>query len=193
MAWTKDGYAVLPGGLSRVSRSVGGAAAPMAKGDYSKDTWVVANQVTDTFSLLPVNTEQPQFRRSHRDLPSRSADNLFWLGRYADRAESAMRLQRGLIFRLSGEFGPTSDRTSLNLIIQLLVSQGYLSQRRARRVILGGVPAVERELWRILFEPDVSDGLTAILENIDRVASLVRETFISRHVAHPNRYVCLCR
>jgi uncharacterized alpha-E superfamily protein len=33
-------------------------------------------------------------------LPSRAADNLFWLGRYVERAEGQMRLTRAYMSRL---------------------------------------------------------------------------------------------
>jgi uncharacterized alpha-E superfamily protein len=37
--------------------------------------------------------------RGGSDLPSRAADNLFWLGRHAERAEGMTRLLRGVVTR----------------------------------------------------------------------------------------------
>ena len=50
-------------------------------------------------------------RRSSRgaaaiDLPSRVADNLFWLGRHVERAEGAARLLRSIFTRLISESAP---------------------------------------------------------------------------------------
>ena len=44
-------------------------------------------------------------RRERRDadLPSRVADNLFWLGRHAERAEHTVRLLRSLVAHLTRE------------------------------------------------------------------------------------------
>ena len=43
--------------------------------------------------------------RGGNDLPSRVADNLFWLGRYAERAEGLTRLLRGVLVRLTETSG----------------------------------------------------------------------------------------
>ena len=42
-----------------------------------------------------------ELSRGGSDLPSRAADNLFWLGRYAERAEGTVRLLRGILVRLT--------------------------------------------------------------------------------------------
>jgi adenosine deaminase len=44
-----------------------------------------------TFSLLPPSSQPIALSRGGGDLPSRVADNLFWLGRYAERAEAIAR------------------------------------------------------------------------------------------------------
>ena len=39
------------------------------------------------------------------DLPSRAADHVFWLGRYAERSEHLARMLRCILMRLTGELG----------------------------------------------------------------------------------------
>ena len=41
------------------------------------------------------------FAREPEELPSRAADNLFWLGRYVERAENVIRLTRAYHLRLA--------------------------------------------------------------------------------------------
>ena len=41
-----------------------------------------------------------QLSRGGGDLPSRVADNLFWLGRYSERADTIARLGRTLSLRI---------------------------------------------------------------------------------------------
>ena len=102
VAATKDGYRVMPGGLALLTRD-GDARAQRATSDYSKDVWVLSDESVDTFSLLGRSLQATALRRSDRDLPSRAADNLYWLGRYLERAEGAVRLYRSLFSYLSGE------------------------------------------------------------------------------------------
>ncbi len=175
VAKTQNGYKAMPGGLARVSEITNSATSALRRGDFSKDAWVVSDEPVDTFSLLAKERAELSIRRSGRDLPSRTADNLFWLGRYSERAEGAVRLYRALVARLSGEFGPTEDPQALHMLVKLLVSQKHLSKARAKEVAERGVAEVEKELWKILFDPDCPDGLALILSNVQRTADLVRE------------------
>ena len=60
----------------------------MQKGGGSKDTWVLSLGTRQHFQSAAGPTVNPvELSRGGSDLPSRAADNLFWLGRYAERAE----------------------------------------------------------------------------------------------------------
>ncbi len=48
-------------------------------------------------------------RGSVSDLPSRAADHLFWLGRYAERSEHLARVLRCILIRLTGESGVAAE------------------------------------------------------------------------------------
>jgi hypothetical protein len=80
-------YAVMPGGLTRAGNSPESIILSTQAGGGSKDTWCW-RLAPDTTTLLPIGT-------AHRPVPgrlilsSRLADNLFWLGRYMERIESA--------------------------------------------------------------------------------------------------------
>ena len=171
---TKDGYTVMPGGLARVSVRSDPRAHWHEPGDFSKDTWVKSNGPLDIPAAVTLPHHTLQLRRGGRDLPSRTADNLFWLGRYTERAEGAIRLLRSLVSRLSGEAGIGDDPETLHRLVSLLVMQKHLSPRRAKRAVEGGASAVEAELRTILFDPDSPDGLATILQNVRRTAELVR-------------------
>jgi uncharacterized circularly permuted ATP-grasp superfamily protein/uncharacterized alpha-E superfamily protein len=171
---TKDGYTVMPGGLSRVSVRSDPRGHWHEPGDFSKDTWVKWKGPFEVQAAVPLPHVTLQLRRGGRDLPSRTADNLFWLGRYAERAEGAIRLLRSLVSRMSGETGPGDDPHTLNRLVSLLVMQKHLSPRRAKRAVEGGPGAVEAELRTILFDPDSPDGLAKVLQNVRRTAVLVR-------------------
>ncbi len=170
---TKDGYAVMPGGLARVSVQSDPRGHWHEPGDFSKDTWVKAGPFDQQPVVVPAH-QTLILRRGGRDLPSRTADNLFWLGRYIERAEGAIRLLRSLFLRTSGEAGLSDEPETLARLVSLLVMQKHLSPRRAKRAVDGGADMVEAELRTILFDPDSPDGLATILQNVRRTAELVR-------------------
>jgi uncharacterized circularly permuted ATP-grasp superfamily protein/uncharacterized alpha-E superfamily protein len=163
VAATGDGYEVLPGGLVRVAT---------ATGDVSKDVWLPRHQGDQT-TRLPATTLPT--RRSDRDLPSRTADDLFWLGRYLERTEGAVRLYRSLFRYINGEGDISDQPVALSILTRLLASMDYLSAHRARRAAGSGRIAVEQELWHILFDPESEDGLAKVLANVNRTAEHVRE------------------
>lgn len=170
---TKDGYTVMPGGLTRVSVQSDPRGHWHEPGDFSKDTWVKSGVFDHQPVVVPAH-HKLTLRRGGRDLPSRTADNLFWLGRYIERAEAAIRLLRSLFLRTSGEAGLSDEPETLSRLVSLLVMQKHLSPRRAKRAVKGGADMVEAELRTILFDPDSPDGLATILQNVRRTAELVR-------------------
>jgi len=91
------GWRVLPGGLTRVAGRGEGAHDPwlsMQRGSGSADTWVIARGEVDASSMLPRPLTVAELEGWHRTVSSRSAENLFWLGRYTERAENSVRLAR---------------------------------------------------------------------------------------------------
>jgi uncharacterized circularly permuted ATP-grasp superfamily protein/uncharacterized alpha-E superfamily protein len=175
VAATSKGYEVMPGGLTRVADGTDPGASWLEIGDVSKDTWVLSDQPVEQFSLLAQRQASMRLHRGGRDLPSRSADSLFWLGRYTERAEGAVRLLRSLVIRLGGEMGSTRTLVSPERVVGMLMAQKHLSTRRGRHVMQEGREAVERELWTILFDPECKDGLATVLGNVQRNAEAVRE------------------
>jgi uncharacterized alpha-E superfamily protein len=175
VAATDKGYEVMPGGLTRIAVGSDPRAPWLEAGDVSKDTWVLSDQPVEQFSLLAQRQASQKLHRGGRDLPSRAADNLFWLGRYTERAEGAVRLLRSLVIRLAGEMGSTRHLVSPERVVSMLIVQKHLSARRGRRAMQEGREAVERELWTILFDPECKDGLATVLGNVQRNAEAVRE------------------
>lgn len=170
-----DTYKVMPGGLTRTKDGTDGRAVSMQQGDASKDTWVLSHTPVSTFSRLPSADQLIKLRRSGSNLPSRVADNLFWLGRYAERTENSVRLMRSMVQRLAGEAGAGDEPQTLSRLTHVLVEFGYMNQRAARKAVAGGIVAVEREMTSLLFERGNPNGLLNLLANLQRTAALVRE------------------
>ncbi|MCS6969926.1 MAG: circularly permuted type 2 ATP-grasp protein [Planctomycetes bacterium] len=95
-----EGYAVMPGGLVRVDDDDSGALW-FESGSGAKDAWVLADAPVAEISLLPPPDRPLAIVRGGIDLPSRVADNLFWLGRYTERTEDLVRLLRAALAQLA--------------------------------------------------------------------------------------------
>jgi uncharacterized circularly permuted ATP-grasp superfamily protein/uncharacterized alpha-E superfamily protein len=93
LARTAGGWQVMPGGYARIGRGDDPSALAMQRGGSVADVWVVCDRPVETDTLLPPRTA-PYVRPEPGVLPSRAADNLYWLGRYVERAEGTMRLLR---------------------------------------------------------------------------------------------------
>ncbi|ADZ72245.1 circularly permuted type 2 ATP-grasp protein [Polymorphum gilvum] len=97
---TAEGWQVMPGGFARIGRSKDPAAIAMQAGGSAADVWIIGERPVDTPSMLPPERE-PYLRSQPGVLPSRAADNLYWLGRYVERAEGHFRLLRAYHARLA--------------------------------------------------------------------------------------------
>ena len=93
LARTARGWRVMPGGYARVGRAQDATAIAMQRGGSVSDVWVVSDRPVRSETLLP-SPSAPYQRTRLGELPSRAADNLFWMGRYVERAEGLIRLLR---------------------------------------------------------------------------------------------------
>jgi uncharacterized circularly permuted ATP-grasp superfamily protein/uncharacterized alpha-E superfamily protein len=100
LARTADGWQVMPGGFARIGRTDASADVAMQQGGSVSDVWVVDETPGPQETLLKP-AETGFRRRMMPALPSRAADNLFWLGRYTERAEQKIRLLRAYHLRLA--------------------------------------------------------------------------------------------
>ena len=73
----------------------------LQKGGGSKDTWILSDGPVNEATLLTPGTHPVELNRGGGDLPSRVADDLFWLGRYVHRAEGDVRIARCLLARVT--------------------------------------------------------------------------------------------
>ncbi len=97
-AATSNGWHVMPGGFCRIAARPDARAISMDEGVQSADVWVLSSKPVVVETLLPTN-EDIKIQRVLGNLPSRAADNLFWYGRYLERAEATLRIVRCLCQR----------------------------------------------------------------------------------------------
>ena len=102
-------YVVMPGGLTRVAPDSGRGRISATAGAVSKDTWVLASEPErPTGFWLQSGPVTPGLGPGAL-IPSRVAENLWWLGRYAERAEAVTRLLRVVLDRRNEFEAATSE------------------------------------------------------------------------------------
>jgi uncharacterized alpha-E superfamily protein len=108
---------------------------------------VVSDKAVAASTLLPA-AETVRIRRIAGVVPSRAADNLFWLGRYLERAEATLRLIRALGTPMRDPVkGNSTALHSVERIQRLLVTWGAISQTaRAQptKVVLEALQSEDR-------------------------------------------------
>ena len=173
--WDGSSYTVMPGGLTRVSQEDSSLVVSMQLGGGSKDTWVLGAQKEEEHTPAP-RTDEPAATapRSSADLPSRVADNLFWLGRYTERVESGVRLVRVLLPGLSGEadFGRSA---SIDTVVHLLGGMGFLPPEFSAGSIATQRWNLQRLLGTMVFDPTRTSGIGWNLKHIRRVTWPLKE------------------
>ena len=137
----QGGWRVLPGALTRVagrpSDQPGSAHDPwlsMQHGSASVDTWVIASGAVDKSTLLPKPLTADELGSVHRAVSSRAAENLFWLGRYTERAENSVRLVRLMLEMLREGSEPVLRLLDRLARFHGLVGAGVPSVLKAPRV-----------------------------------------------------------
>ena len=168
-----DSYVVMPGGLSRITASLDSLVVSMQHGGGSKDTWVTADAAPPAFSLLRKSTVPLGVSRATFDLPSRMADNLYWLGRYLERFESGVRAIRAVLPRLYQDTDPISG-AALSVCGEVLAAQGFFGKaeetRTKRRAQL-----TEGEVLALIADREDKHSLRSGVGEIRRVAWLLRD------------------
>ena len=189
-------WRVLPGGLARLGTREG--IASMQRGGSSADVWVQSptpgavqsqsQSQSQSFSPFPSSTHtaaRPQAEpipdatslQRQRLVTSRAAENLFWMGRYTERTENALRLVRLSLEILGGE--NQNLPCLLHFITRMATRQG---------LVRAGVPAAaqahrvfERSLIAGLWDKELATSVGFNLRAVRLAAASVRERLSPEH------------
>lgn len=168
---TRTGWLVMPGGLTRVAGEPDRRVVAMQRGGGSKDTWVQSEApITSPLTLLRSTVSAEHLVRSaSASLSSRAAENLFWFGRYAERAETIARMLRMALPRLSVD--ADDDRPARAPLLALATALGLTQVSEAP----------ETALLAAVFEEKAPGGLRETLSHLQRVAFGLRERLSVDH------------
>jgi uncharacterized alpha-E superfamily protein len=167
VAATETGYSVMPGGFALIGDKNDVRAVSMQRGARSADVWVLSDGPVAQAAPLSVPRQVP-IRRATAALPSRAADNLFWLARYIERAEDTLRLVRALAVRLSER--RDARRADTIGLADLLFRWGAAPN-----------PPVPGDLGQSaasgMFDTDLDGSLPALVAAVRRAAFVIRDRF----------------
>ena len=169
---TKDGYLAMPGGLVRTGLGTGPTGISMQEGGSSKDAWVLSHEPVDEVSLLQGADSSIELRRVGNNLPSRLADNFFWIGRYTERVDVAARTLRAALLRFSPESGG-SDLEQLLPLLRTLEAQDQI--RAAKADEERSVEELEEDFMEALYSATRPASLRSLSARVVRLAMLVRD------------------
>lgn len=159
-----DSYAVMDGGLTRINPSSDSLVVSLQRGGGTKDTWILSDGPVSQMTLLVTSRQRVLFNRGGGDLPSRIADDLFWLGRYVERAEGRARLARAAFIRAMEEDGGEGTNATQILCAALHVANGSLSASSSRAAFVKGVMG-----------DDETVGISSLLAQVHNLARIHRE------------------
>ena len=162
------GFAIMPGGFCRTSDQLDVRAVSMGEGARTADVWVIAEAPVERVTLL-ANQDEVKVRRILGHLPSRAADNLFWLGRYLERAEATLRLVRSLCTSLmDAEAAVHGAGETLTKLQELLIAWDALDEEAL------GVHALDAAR-PALIDAEVSGSVITLVRRARRTAASMRE------------------
>jgi uncharacterized circularly permuted ATP-grasp superfamily protein/uncharacterized alpha-E superfamily protein len=146
-AATPQGWTIMPGGFCRIADQPDARAVSMGDGARAADVWVISDKAVPATTLLPAG-DNVRIRRIAGWVPSRAADNLFWLGRYLERAEATLRLVRVLAASPRDPVkGSSTVPHTVERIQRLLLAWGATSQTtrtQPARVVAEALQGEER-------------------------------------------------
>jgi uncharacterized alpha-E superfamily protein len=175
---SEGSYAVMPGGLTRITSSLDTLVASMQHGGGSKDTWALSSGPVPQTTLLTPSSTSLEVNRATFELPSRVADNLFWLGRYVERVEAAVRIARAILTRMHQEGDPVSVG-GLHAGVRIMAALGHLPSRLEANG--NGAKSdkresvLEHEMLAMIYDAEEKSSLGWTLHQLRRVAWLLRD------------------
>jgi uncharacterized circularly permuted ATP-grasp superfamily protein/uncharacterized alpha-E superfamily protein len=173
LAKVGERWQVMPGGFVRIAENADARAVSLQRGAATADAWVLAHGPVAETTLLPT-PERIVVQRATGLLPSRAADNLFWVGRYVERAEATLRLVRAMINRVA-----EADEAAAPVIagiVALLEVWNALPSETDRAGGTGAAPAAFAAR-AVLTRADLSGSLPHLAGAARSAASVIRDRF----------------
>jgi len=155
----KGEWELLQGGMTRIA-AIDPHIVSIQSGGSTLDTWVMTDQAVDTYSMLPSHEKIVRWTATQPLVSSRSAENLFWLGRYTERCESMVRLAKEALVLVT-----TNQQDSLPALNEAMGALG-----ETHGLIPAGTPSLTTSavmFGRTLISQLTLKNVTGLTDNID--------------------------
>jgi len=161
-------WQVLPGGLARLVTEGTSLTGRLPGAGWCKDVWVPADPGQAIIGPAAQSAPPLAIRRTPAAIPSRVADNLFWLGRYVERLDRAARLLRATISRLRRGGLLPRELVELGALTNCLREAGLVGEEA--RVSAGSLTPLAEALTR-----DARPGIRDLQRRIGALMEAVRD------------------
>lgn len=169
----KDSYEMMRGGLTRCSPEKGSFLVSNQDGGISKDTWVEASYKAS--SSVPVIQSSSDMKRK-AVLPSRAAENLFWVGRYTQRVIRTSRFIRIVLRNITqtNYLNNGNDSESLKVLLQTTTHitdtyPGFIE--KAEKALANPLP----EIHMLICDPEQPGSISYSLNNLLKAMYAARD------------------
>jgi uncharacterized circularly permuted ATP-grasp superfamily protein/uncharacterized alpha-E superfamily protein len=171
MFMTFDGarWRAFPGGLARALSEEDALAGRLPRNALSKDVWVMEAETSTVQGALNLLTPTLAIRRTAGDLPSRVADNFYWLGRYLERLEEAARLQRAIIVRILRPSPTAREVAEMQILVASLIKVKMMDPEDASVLGVGMLGAAVTRAFRH------DGGMRRVLAHVVRQVDQLRD------------------
>lgn len=160
-----DGFRCMPGGLAFAAPTPEVVGLPW--NGVSKDVWVVdeaaQTEAAAVSHRLTQHRRNAHLRRTGRDLLSRVADDLFWLGRHVERADITLRVLKVVIERMIDAPRRDAEPELLHALLSLRLDDAPPDE--------GEAPAATRaplrvRIARLALDPETPTSAARAIESI---------------------------
>jgi len=163
-------WTVMPGGLARLSSSGELRTSLMGDGDMSADVCIVDDMPDPGARALQLSSN-PAIRRGGGILASQAADNLFWFGRYSERAEMTVRVIRSTLGNsIDADAISARDPEVRRLLVDMLQLWSAIGPESAAL-------SAPQACRAALVESDLPGGVASLLAMIRQVGLSLRDRF----------------
>lgn len=172
---SESGYQVMPGGLARVSTRTDELIVTNQSGAGSKDIWILASEPQKDVSLLrEAAIESRISRKAQGSVPSRIADNIFWMARYAERAENLSRLLKHVVAKITQieDFSTGEDLAKLLKMVTHVTGEypGFIGDDAAELM-----QHPENELKRLIYDANAAGSVRSNILSLIRASQSLRD------------------
>jgi len=177
------GHELMSGGLCLLDEARGGRRPSFESLSGSKDVWVLSDTPVRPENLLRAADVEAGYAMIEGELPSRVAENLFWLGRNAERGEMTLRVLRAVCRAMQMDDAPVSNveeeisapPPELDALLRAATTvtgtwPGFVGKGGRRRRV-----NPDRELLSLLRDPSRRGSLGYTLARLRQSAGNVRD------------------